>query len=63
MILVSAVLIMTVSPWGQVQSDDADKNRPEGKVIFEIGQEDNSDGEFLPSVLYDESFHDPWVFN
>jgi hypothetical protein len=51
LILVLAVLIMTLSPWGQVQSDDADKNRPTGKVIFEIGQEDKSDREFRLSGL------------
>ena len=39
-VLVSAVLMMTILPWGQGQSDDADTSRPAGKVIFEFGQED-----------------------
>ena len=55
LILFLAVLIMTLSPWGQVQSDDADKNRPAGKVIFEIGQEDKSDMEFRRSGLREQT--------
>ncbi len=47
--LVLAVLIMTVSPWGQGRSDDSDTNRPDGKVIFAIGKEDKSDREFRSS--------------
>ena len=49
--LVLAALIMTVSPWGQVRSDDSDTSRPVGKVIFEFGQEDKSDREFLRNGL------------
>jgi hypothetical protein len=51
LILVFAALILTVSPWGQGQSDDSDTSRPDGKVIFEIGQEDKSDMEFRRSGL------------
>jgi len=39
LILVSAVLIITVSPWGQVQADDSDTSRSKDKVIFQIGKE------------------------
>ena len=48
-IFVFSVLITMVMPWGQGQSDDSDTTRPKGKVIFEIGQEDNSDREFRRS--------------
>jgi hypothetical protein len=51
LVLVLAVLIMTVLPWSQGRSDDSDTNRPEGKVIFEIGQENKSDMEFRRSGL------------
>jgi hypothetical protein len=51
LILVLVVLFMTVSPWHQVVADDSDISRPEGKVIFEIGQEDKSDREFRRSGL------------
>jgi hypothetical protein len=40
LIFVFAALIMIVLPWHQGQADDSDTNRPKGKVIFEIGQED-----------------------
>ena len=46
LILVLAVLIISVLPWSQSQSDDSDTTRPTGKVIFEIGQEDKRDWEF-----------------
>ena len=46
LILVLALLIIIVMPWSQGQSDDSDTNRPDGKLIFEIGQEDKSDREF-----------------
>ncbi len=49
LILDLALLIMIVMPWSQGQSDDSDTNRPDGKVIFEIGQEDKSDREFRSS--------------
>ena len=45
-ILVFYVLITIVMPWSQGQSDDSDKSRPSGKVIFEIGKEDKRDWEF-----------------
>ena len=55
LILVLALLIMIVMPWSQGQSDDSDTNRPAGKVIFEIGQEDGSYSEFCQSGFRDQT--------
>jgi hypothetical protein len=54
-ILVFAVLIMTVSPWYQVQADNSDTKRPKGKVIFEIGKEDKSALEFRRSGFMEQT--------